>query len=83
MIRGEVSALQVRVGVPFQVEDQHDVDVYAASVRWDGRSREVAVLSMGTRPLLGTEMLDGYRLEADFAESGPVTIQELAPGTRP
>lgn len=51
------------------------VDVHAATIVWGGREVEVAVLAMGGRPLLGTALLDGFNLSADFADNGPVTLR--------
>lgn len=53
------------------------VTVHAATIVWDGVEREAAVLAMGRRPLLGTALLDGFNLSADFADGGSVTIQRL------
>jgi clan AA aspartic protease len=55
------------------------VDVYEADIVWDGRAMTVAVLAMGRRPLLGTALLDGFNLNADFIDNGGVTIQALPP----
>jgi clan AA aspartic protease len=53
------------------------VDVYVGVILWHGLEREVAVLSMGQRPLLGTALLERSRLEIDFSEGGLVTIEEV------
>lgn len=49
-------------------------DVHLATIVWDGVEREVAVLALGERPLLGTALLDGYRLEVTFTDGGAVQI---------
>lgn len=54
------------------------VDVHVATILWDGVEREVAVLAMGRRPLIGTALLEGSRFCGDFIEDGPVTIESLA-----
>jgi clan AA aspartic protease len=53
------------------------VDVHLATIVWDGVAIDVAVLAMGQRPLLGTALLDGYRLTADFQDGGPVSLIAL------
>ena len=50
------------------------VDVYIGTIVWDGVELEVAALAMGTRPLLGTALLENRILEADFREGGLVRI---------
>jgi clan AA aspartic protease len=70
------------LGLPFFQEIDanlaNDMDVktsvHVATIVWDGREIEVAVLAMGRRPLLGTALLDNKRLCADFVEGGAVTI---------
>jgi clan AA aspartic protease len=53
------------------------VDVHLGTVIWDGVATDVAVLSMGRRPLVGTALLKGRRLEAEFVDDGTVTIAPL------
>ncbi len=53
------------------------VDVHTAVILWDDREIEVAVMAMGRRPLLGTALLQGKHLEADFAENGLASIVDL------
>jgi clan AA aspartic protease len=49
-------------------------NVYTATIVWEGQARRVEVFAMGKRPLLGTSLLDGFRLDAEFNEGGPVRI---------
>lgn len=51
--------------------------VYVATILWNGVERDVRVLAMGKRPLLGTALLDGRELVAQFAEGGVVTVDNL------
>ena len=51
------------------------VAVYQGTIVWDGAELAVAVLAMGRRPLLGTALLDGRRLCADFVDGGDVRIE--------
>lgn len=52
-------------------------DVHQTTIVWDGRDIAVAVLAMGQRPLLGTALLAGCNLNADFVDNGPVSVQRL------
>jgi clan AA aspartic protease len=53
------------------------VDVYQATILWHGQEVPVALLAMGKRPLLGTSLLDGFNLNADFEDQGVATLQRL------
>jgi clan AA aspartic protease len=74
-----------KLGLPFLQEIDanlaNDTDVatavHVATIIWDGNELDVAVLAMGRRPLLGTALLNGHRLLADFAEQGEVIIEPL------
>lgn len=57
-------------------ESEIQVPVYGATVLWEGVEREVRVLAVGKRPLLGTALLDQFELSALFREGGPVTIDD-------
>jgi clan AA aspartic protease len=73
------------LGLPFLevrfanlADDSHaQVDIHQATIVWDGQEVDVAVLAMGTRPLLGTALLDGFNLSADFEDNGTVTVTRL------
>lgn len=53
-------------------------DVHLASVLWDGAARDVAVLALGTRPLLGTALLSGHELHAQFVDGGVVVLENIS-----
>jgi clan AA aspartic protease len=53
------------------------VHVHVSTILWDGSKREVAVLALGRRPLIGTALLTGCYLGNDFTEGGAVTIDAL------
>jgi clan AA aspartic protease len=53
------------------------VDVYVAIIRWGDEEKRVAVLAMGTRPLLGTSLLAEHHLHVTFIEEGSVSIRPL------
>ena len=54
-----------------------EVDTHAATILWNGIERDVRVLATGRRPLLGTALLDGYELVAQFTDGGLVTVEDL------
>ena len=58
-------------------------EVYQATILWDGAELDVAVYALGKRPLLGTALLDGFNLNADFTDSGQVALQRLPTAGHP
>jgi clan AA aspartic protease len=53
------------------------VPIHQATIIWHGVERDIAVLAMGRRPLLGTALLEDSHLSADFYEGGTVIIDDL------
>jgi clan AA aspartic protease len=53
------------------------LDLYTATVIWDGQYREIYIAESETEPLLGMSLLYGYRLQVDTIEGGTVKIEEL------
>jgi clan AA aspartic protease len=53
------------------------LEVYAATVIWDGVERDVEVLSTGRSPLLGTSLLNGHEVRIQFKDTGSVTIARV------
>jgi clan AA aspartic protease len=53
------------------------VQVHTATILWNAEARDIRVLATGSRPLLGTALLDGYELVVQFTEGGLVIIEEL------
>ena len=51
--------------------------VHGAVIVWNGEEIDVQVLAMGKRPLLGTLLLEGYKLTIPFHDSETVTIDPL------
>jgi clan AA aspartic protease len=49
--------------------------VYRATILWQGSKREVSVLAIGQRPLMGTALLEGLKLTIEFDEGGSVCIE--------
>lgn len=52
-------------------------DVYLATVLWQGVERDIAVLAMGRRPLVGTALLEDCHLSIDFCEGGSVIVDDI------
>jgi clan AA aspartic protease len=53
-------------------------DYYNANVVWDGQPRKVRVLCVEGDPVIGTTLLRGFLLNAEFVVNGPVTLTEVA-----
>lgn len=52
-------------------------NVHLASILWNDVERDIPVLAMGRRPLIGTALLQDYHLGIDFREGGNVLIDEV------
>jgi len=73
------------LGLPFEynmrvnLADNSNVSVgvHSATILWNAEELDVRVLATGSRPLLGTSLLDGFELVVQFTESGLVTIEKL------
>ena len=52
-------------------------EVCWATVSWRGADRDIAVLGMGQRPLIGTRLLENYHFIVDFYDGGTVTVHEI------
>jgi predicted aspartyl protease len=53
------------------------VTLYTAVILWQGATRLIEVVGGDKDALLGTKLLEGYRLCADFAVEGDVTLTPL------
>jgi clan AA aspartic protease len=73
------------LGLPFyqgifaNLANNSDVSVnaYRATIFWKGQELDVAVLAMGRRPLVGTALLAGNELVAQFVDNGLVTVDDM------
>ena len=54
-----------------------DVQVFEAKVMWHEADRNVAVLAMGLRPLIGTALFENSNLSIDFRDGGNASITPL------
>ena len=75
----------VEFGLPYLAKIQANLadnsrvatNAYAMKIRWNGVERDVVVLAMGRRPLIGTALLEDYHLSIDFFEGGAVLVDEI------
>ncbi len=76
-----VAALQLPFlhRMPADLADDTTIDlaVHSGSIVWQGAERELRVVATGRRPLLGTSLLDGCELVAQFVDAGLVTIDTV------
>ena len=56
---------------------EDDFDIYAGTVIWDGRPRNVLVEAADTDPLIGMALLYGYDVRIQAVDGGSVTIEVL------
>ncbi|HZO91708.1 MAG TPA: clan AA aspartic protease [Chthonomonadaceae bacterium] len=65
--------------IPANLADDTEVfvPVHSATILWNGKEREVRVLAIGKRPLLGTAFMGGKELLVQFADNGLVTLDDL------
>ncbi|MDZ4683878.1 MAG: hypothetical protein SH850_02240 [Planctomycetaceae bacterium] len=52
------------------------VPVYLGHVRWFDEDREIEIVAAGQTTLIGVQLLEGYRLIADFEPAGLCQIRE-------
>jgi clan AA aspartic protease len=52
-------------------------NVHQGTILWNVIEREIPVLGMGRRPLIGTALLQDYHLSIDFCEGGTVLVDEI------
>lgn len=78
-------ALVAELGLPYIAKIQANLadnsrvatNAYAIKIVWNGVERDVIVLAMGRRPLMGTALLEDYHLSIDFCEGGTVLVDEI------
>jgi clan AA aspartic protease len=78
-------AAVVALGLPFLEsipanlanDTEVELPVYEAIILWNGQEVAVRILATGRRPLLGTALLSGQELVAQFTEGGLVTVDSL------
>jgi clan AA aspartic protease len=58
------------------------LEIYEATVLWDGRALSVLVDQIDTGPMVGMALLEGYELKAEIRSGGKITIKRLPPRKR-
>lgn len=56
---------------------QKAFDNYTADIEWDDVLLNIRVLCIEVDSLIGTALLEGYKLEADFVVGGQVALSKL------
>jgi clan AA aspartic protease len=56
---------------------QTSMAVHIAEINWDGQIMSVPMLATGIKPLLGTSLLQGFRLMIDFIPGGVVKVERI------
>jgi clan AA aspartic protease len=56
---------------------QSEMPIHLAKIRWNDSEQLVAVLATGTKPLLGTALLQGFRLVVEFVDDGMVKVEKM------
>ena len=51
--------------------------IYMIEVDWDGQFKRIEALCMPGDPVIGTALLKGYKLDADFISGGSVQVTRL------
>ena len=54
------------------------VNEYLADVDWDGSRRRVVVDEAEIKPLIGTGLLAGYKLEMEFQDGGVLRLESFS-----
>jgi hypothetical protein len=70
--RSRKSSCEARESLPFTAESSQ-----LAEIRWNDRVQFVTVLATGTKPLLGTALLQGFRLTIEFSADGMVRVEKI------
>jgi clan AA aspartic protease len=74
-----VMNLPLYSSIPARLADGSEtiLAVHFGTIIWDGDEKIVPVLASGHKPLLGTAMMEGYRLQIDFNENGLVALEKI------
>lgn len=76
------SALVAALGLPWLSRQQGQLadgtfqvlEVFAATIRWDGQARTVEVEALDAQPLIGMDLVRGHELRVHVKPGGVVTI---------
>lgn len=53
------------------------VDVHITTIEWHGKEREIEVMAIGRRPLIGRSLVRGNELCIQFTDRGSVTLNPI------
>ena len=53
------------------------IPIHLARIEWNNREELVQVLATGTKPLLGTALLQYFRLTVEFIDGGVVKLEKI------
>jgi clan AA aspartic protease len=56
---------------------ESEIPIHLAEIRWNDKMEFVTVLATGTKPLLGTALLQGCRLTIEFNADGMVLVEQI------
>jgi clan AA aspartic protease len=56
---------------------KYSIPIHLARIRWNNCEEVVPVLATGIKPLLGTALLQGFRLIVEFSDDGLVRLEKL------
>jgi clan AA aspartic protease len=56
---------------------KYSISVHSARIKWNNHEQLVPVLATGIKPLLGTALLQGFRLTVEFTNDGMVKIEKM------
>jgi predicted aspartyl protease len=86
VIHGTVIGLQPRISLILQLPDHSNVEADNSTIAanacfttilWNEIERDIVVLELGSRPLIGTALLEDYHLSIDFCDGGIVLVDEI------
>ena len=76
-----IAALQVPFfyKMPANLADDTNimVNVHIATIEWQGHEREIEIMAIGRRPLIGRSLVRGNELCIEFIKDGRVQINRL------
>ena len=78
-------AMAAALGLPWNYHDHTRlidgrlirVDIFSATVIWNGKPRNIKVQALGNHVLIGVRLLAGHDLAIRVTDGGPVTIEAI------
>jgi clan AA aspartic protease len=56
---------------------EYSANAYSADLEWDGSRRRIVIDEAEVKPLIGTSLLRGYKLEMEFKPDGELRLESL------